>query len=71
LYNGIPLTPTVAGNPTLLQVLEAPQTYGGAAFNAVGTYLSIEAGLNVVFGVDGNQIHNCTLSQQSVFPYGP
>jgi hypothetical protein len=27
-------------NPTLLQVLQGPQYYGGAAFNAVGDYLS-------------------------------
>jgi hypothetical protein len=27
-------------DPTLLQVLEGPQYYGGFAFNAVGDYLS-------------------------------
>ena len=52
-------------NPTLLQVLQAPKTYfgatnQGAAFNAVGTYLSIAAGLtNVVEGTD-----NCPINQK-------
>ncbi|MBM3666014.1 MAG: hypothetical protein FJW90_00775 [Actinobacteria bacterium] len=51
-------------DPTLLQVLKSPKTcFGatnqGAAFNAVGTYLSIEAGLtNVVEGTD-----NCPINQ--------
>jgi hypothetical protein len=30
----------MTANPTLLQVLQGPQYYGGAAFNAVGDYLS-------------------------------
>jgi hypothetical protein len=67
-YNAVTTSPTASGNPTLLQVLRSPGSYfaskdRGAAFNAVGTYLSIAAGLNVVFDDDGNPIHNCTLSQ--------
>jgi hypothetical protein len=57
------LAPKFAG-ATLLDVLNAPNTYGGAAFNAVGTYLSTEAGLNVVLDENGDPVHNCTLSQQ-------
>jgi hypothetical protein len=63
-YNAVISDPTVAGDPSLLDVLNSPQTYGGAAFNAVGTYLSIEAGLNVQFDENGNPIHNCPLDQQ-------
>jgi hypothetical protein len=40
LYNDVISDPKVVGSPTLLDVLNAPQTYGGAAFNAVGAYLT-------------------------------
>jgi hypothetical protein len=63
LYNAV-IDPDVAGNPSLLDVLNAPQIYGGAAFNAAATYLSIQAGLNVTTPI----VHNCTLTQQSVYP---
>ena len=62
-YNAV-IDPDVAGNPSLLDVLNAPQVYGGAAFNAAATYLSVEAGLNVTNPI----VHNCTLSQQSIYP---
>jgi hypothetical protein len=39
LYNDY-FTPALVGNPTLLQVLQSPQTYGGRAFNNVGDLLS-------------------------------
>jgi hypothetical protein len=61
----VPGPSPISGNPTLLQALQSPKTYfgaanQGAAFNAVGTYLSIEAGLvNVVEGTD-----NCPINQQ-------
>lgn len=64
LYNSVISDPSVAGDPTLLDVLLAPNTYGGAAFNAVGTYLSLEKGLDVQFDENGDPIHNCPLSQQ-------
>ncbi len=38
-YNDSFTTP-LAGNPTLYEVLQSPQTYGGAAFNNVGDLLS-------------------------------
>lgn len=63
LYNSVIDSPTVAGNPTLLQVLLSPKTYGGVAFNAVGTYLSLESGMNVVYDEYGNPIEACPLSQ--------
>jgi hypothetical protein len=59
LYNSVISSPSVAGDPTLLDVLLSPQTYGGAAFNAVATYLSTEAGLNVTDPI----VHNCPLDQ--------
>jgi hypothetical protein len=59
LYNAVILSPSVEGNPTLLDVLNSPQTYGGEAFNAVGTYLSTEKGLKVTDPI----VHNCPLSQ--------
>jgi len=60
LYKSAGLSPEVSGNPTLLDVLRSPKTYGGTAFNAVGTYLSEEAGLNVTTpGED-----NCVFNQQ-------
>lgn len=63
LYNSVISDPSVAGNPTLLDVLLAPNTFGGAAFNAVGTYLSLEKGMDVQFDGNGDPIHNCLLSQ--------
>jgi len=39
LYNQH-ISPEIASNPTLGQVLASPQTYGGRAFNAVGDLLS-------------------------------
>jgi hypothetical protein len=51
-------------NPTIIEVLDAPNTYGGGAFNWVGTFLSLEAGLNVQFDANGTPIHNCPLDQQ-------
>ena len=38
-YNAL-FNPDLAGNPTLQQVLDNPQTYGGAAFNNVADLLS-------------------------------
>jgi hypothetical protein len=43
LYNDVIDDPDLGApgtGPTLLDVLNAPQTYGGAAFNAVGAYLT-------------------------------
>lgn len=52
--------PDLAGNPTLWQVLQSPQTYGGAAFNNVGDLLS-EAHPDVDF--DGERVENsCPLN---------
>lgn len=62
-YNDVIASPTVAGNPTLLQVLQSPKTYGGPAFNAVGTYLSLASGMNVVYDEFGKPIEACPLSQ--------
>jgi hypothetical protein len=59
LYNAVISTPSVPGNPTLLDVLHAPQTYGGAAFNAVADYLSAQADLNFT----GERTDNCPLDQ--------
>jgi hypothetical protein len=61
-YNAV-IDPDLAGDPSLLDVLESPNAYKGAAFNSVATYLSIEKGLNVVLDENGNPVHNCTLSQ--------
>jgi hypothetical protein len=60
LKNGAP------ANATALQVLESPQTYGGPAFNYVGTWLSDLVGLNVQPDpLDPTKpFHNCTLAQQ-------
>lgn len=43
LYNDVIASPSVRGNPTLLQVLQSPQTYKGRAFNAAGDYLSAQS----------------------------
>nr|WHW29235.1 hypothetical protein [uncultured bacterium] len=43
LYNDVISSPSVKGNPTLLQVLQSPQTYKGRAFNAAGDYLSTQS----------------------------
>jgi hypothetical protein len=66
-YSDILGAPTVAGTPTLLQVLQSPQTYGGAAFNAVGDYLSVMKSLNVQYDDDDKviRVNNCPLSQQT------
>jgi hypothetical protein len=64
-YNAVISSPGPAsGNPTLLQVLQSPGSYfpktqQGAAFNAVGDYLSEQAGLNFT----GERVDNCPLSQ--------
>lgn len=62
-------SPSAGQDPTLLEVLEDSKAYfatnqHGAAFNAVGTYLSLEAGLDVQFDANGNPIHNCPFNQQ-------
>lgn len=59
-YNNVVTSPTVAGDPTLLDVLLSPKTYGGAAFNAVGDYLSSESP-HVDF--DGTRTNNCPIDQ--------
>jgi hypothetical protein len=52
--------PDLAGDPTLWQVLQSPQTYGGAAFNNVGDLLSqAHPGVNFL----GNRVENsCPLN---------
>lgn len=40
-YYNYHFDPDLAGNPTLWQVLQSPQTYGGPAFNNVGDLLSM------------------------------
>jgi len=65
LYNTLgswraPLSPKAGAgaNPTLLQVLQSPQTYGGPATNSVADYLS-----NVAFGTPiGSGIESCPLN---------
>lgn len=57
-YNGLGLQPPVDGDPTLLEVVSNPQTYGGPATNAVADYLSALARLNFT----GERVENCTLS---------
>jgi hypothetical protein len=39
-YNDVISSPSVPGDPTLLEVLQSPKVYGGEAFNGVGDYLS-------------------------------
>jgi hypothetical protein len=43
LYNDVISSPSVAGDPTLLEVLQNPRTYKGKAFNAAGDYLSAQS----------------------------
>jgi hypothetical protein len=63
LYSTIGGSPVKAGAPsnaTLIDVLSAPQTFGGAAYNSVGTYLSLAVGLDVTDPI----VHNCPINQQ-------
>lgn len=58
-YNGY-FDPDLAGDPTLWDVLQSPQTYGGAAFNNVGDLLST-AHPDVAF--DGERVEDsCPLN---------
>ncbi len=67
LYSSVISSPApIAGtNPTLLQVLQNKQAYftsqnQGEAFNKVGDYLSLQAGLKF----NGTRTDNCPLDQQ-------
>jgi hypothetical protein len=56
------MTNPVSGNPTLLQVVSSPQTYGGAAVNCVGQLLT-----NTLCG--GGQLNpDCPNSDSSICP---
>jgi hypothetical protein len=72
LYSAIP-SPIIPGynkpalgfgsDATVIQILSAPNVYGGPAFNYVATYLSVEAGLAPVYDpATGKPYHNCTLT---------
>jgi len=61
-YNSFGFSPQLTGNPTLLQVLQSPQTYnkkGSGAFNNVGDLLS---GAHPDVDFDGKRVENCPLN---------
>ena len=62
LYNSFGFKPALLGNPTLLQVLQQPQTYnrgGTGSFNNVGDLLSDKhPGVNFL----GERVENCPLN---------
>ena len=62
LYNSFGFKPALLGNPTLLQVLQRPQTYnrgGTGSFNNVGDLLS---GAHPGVNFDGERVENCPLN---------
>jgi hypothetical protein len=61
LYASYITDPAVKGRPTVLDVLQAPQKYGGSAFNAVADLLS-DRHPNLNWGYGDPRTDNCPLN---------